>query len=188
MSPASPLRPLVRSRLGFAAIAALLCCLIGPSPMAAAATPTPPVPSGLPAAIEGLAAYVPANSCGSAARAGTVKLGKLLTSTYPGTSFGGSRGCGELPDSEHHDGRALDWMNSIRNAQQANQAKAVITWLQATDVQNQQFANARRLGVMYIIWNNKIWGAYSADRGWRPYSSCADHPERSWDTTCHRNH
>ena len=41
---------------------------------------------------------------------------------------------------------------------------------------------------MYIIWNNKIWGAYSADRGWREYSSCADHPGKSYDTSCHRDH
>ena len=146
------------------------------------------MPSGLPAGIERLAAYVPANSCGSATRAGTAKLGKLLTSTYPGTSFGGIRGCGTVPDSEHYDGRAVDWMNSIRSDKQAAQAKAVIAWLFATDDQGHEYANARRLGVMYVIWNNKIWGAYSADRGWRAYSSCADHPERGWDTTCHRDH
>jgi hypothetical protein len=172
----------------FAAVVALLCCLIGPSPMATAATRTPSVPAGLPAGIERLAAYVPANSCGSATRPGTDKLGRLLTSTYPGTSYGGLRGCGTLPTSEHFDGRAVDWMNSIRNTTQAAQGKAVISWLLATDNQDQQYANARRLGVMYVIWNNKIWGAYSADRGWRPYSSCADHPERGWDTTCHRDH
>ena len=43
--------------------------------------------------------------CGSATRAGTVKLGNLLTSTYSGTSFGGIRACGTVPDSEHYDGR-----------------------------------------------------------------------------------
>ena len=167
MSLAPPFRTLLRPGLALAAIVALLCCLIGPSPLAMAATSTPPVPSGLPAGIERLAAYVPANSCGSATRAGTVKLGNLLTSTYPGTSFGGIRACGTVPDSEHYDGRAVDWMNSIRSAKQAAQAKAVIGWLFATDNQGHDYANARRLGVMYVIWNNKIWGAYSADRGWR---------------------
>ena len=188
MSPAPPFRTLLRPALALAAIVALLCCLVGPSPLATAATKTPPVPSGLPAGIERLAAYVPANSCGNKTQPGTVKLGKLLTSTYPGTSYGGIRGCGTVPDSEHYDGRAVDWMNSIRNDKQAAQAKAVIAWMLGTDDQDQQYANARRLGVMYIIWNNKIWGAYSADRGWRAYSSCADHPERGWDTTCHRDH
>ena len=95
MSPATPFRTLLRPGLALAAIVALLCCLIGPSQLATAATSTPPVPSGLPAGIEKLAAYVPANSCGSATRVGTAKLGKLLTSTYSGTYFGGIRACGK---------------------------------------------------------------------------------------------
>jgi hypothetical protein len=40
---------------------------------------------------------------------------------------------------------------------------------------------ARRLGIMYIIWNKKIWGTYSASSGWRPYSC-------SGVTGCHQNH
>jgi peptidoglycan hydrolase-like protein with peptidoglycan-binding domain len=79
-------------------------------------------------------------------------------------------------------------MNSIRSAQQAAQATALIGWLLATDTDGNEYANARRLGVMYIIWDNKIWGAYRPADGWRPYSSCASHPEKSWDTTCHRDH
>jgi hypothetical protein len=172
-----------------AALAMVVSCLVPTGIVtAAAATTTPPGPASLPAGIESLASYVPANSCSPTARPGTVKLGKLLTATYPGTTFGGARSCGALPNSEHHDGRAVDWMNSLRNAKQAAQAKAVIGWLLATDEDGNTYANARRLGVMYVIWNNKIWGAYSADQGWRPYSSCAKHPERSWDNTCHRNH
>jgi hypothetical protein len=187
--------------LGRLVVAASACAalLVTPLGLAAAetetatenssvATTTPPVPGGLPSGIEGLAAYVPANSCSPTARAGTVKLGTLLTSTYSGTRFGGARSCGSLPDSEHHDGRAVDWMNSVRDTTQAAQAKAVLGWLFATDSHGQTYANARRLGVMYVIWNNKIWGAYSADQGWRAYSSCASHPEKGWDTTCHRDH
>src|SRR5436305_12695145 len=34
---------------------------------------------------------------------------------------------------------------------------------------------------MYIIWNKKIWGTYSASSGWRPYSC-------SGVTGCHQNH
>ena len=26
---------------------------------------------------------------------------------------------------------------------------------------------------MYLIWNNRIWGAYRASDGWRPYAGCA---------------
>lgn len=156
--------------------------------VATAAVKKPPAATKLPAGIEDLADYVPANSCSPTTRPGAHRLGTLLTTTYPDTRFGGARACGALPDSEHHDGRAVDWMNSIRNPTQAAQAKAVVSWLLATDADGHAYANARRLGVMYIIWNGKIWGAYSADRGWRPYSSCASHQEKAWDTTCHRDH
>ncbi len=167
--------------------AALVLGVLGTAP-ATAATRTPPVPSGLPTQIEGFAAYVPANSCSSNLRAGTAKFGTLLTSTYPGTTYSAYRGCGALPNSEHHDGRAVDWMNNIRDPQQAAQATALLSWLFATDQRGNSYANVRRLGVMYIIWNNKIWSAYSADQGWRDYSTCRSHPETGWDNTCHRNH
>ena len=38
------------------------------------------------------------------------------------------------------------------------------------------------------FWNNRLWGSYAASSGWRPYSTCAAHPEKSSDTTCHRDH
>jgi peptidoglycan hydrolase-like protein with peptidoglycan-binding domain len=64
----------------------------------------------------------------------------------------------------------------------------VIRWLLASDAAGHPYANARRLGIMYIIWNNQIWGSYRAGDGWRPYSTCAAHPEARSDTTCHRDH
>jgi len=183
--------PRLRTRAAATLLAALaLTATLGSATPARAATPTPAVPSTLPAQIEPLAGYVPANSCDPTAKPGTEALGKLLVATYPGTSYGISRTCGTdaLPTSEHYDGRAVDWMNSVRKPEQAAQAKAVIDWLMAPDAAGNAYANARRLGVMYVIWDDKIWGAYSTQRGWRAYSSCADHPERAWDSTCHRDH
>lgn len=153
-------------------------------------TATPATPTKLSRAIEPLGGYVPDNSCAQVAQPGTLRLARLLTSTYSGTGYLTTRPCGSdgLASTEHYDGRAVDWMNSLRNPKQKAQATAVLNWLFATDRWGNRYANARRLGVMYIIWNNRIWGAYSAAQGWRPYSSCAAHPEISWDTTCHRNH
>jgi peptidoglycan hydrolase-like protein with peptidoglycan-binding domain len=162
----------------------------GTSTEAAVTTPTPAEPSGLPSGIEALAAYVPADSCDPVVRPGTEDLGDLLVATYPHTSYGITRTCGSdpLPTSEHYDGRAVDWMVSVRDPQQKAEAQAVISWLFAKDAAGNTYANARRLGVMYVIWNNRIWGAYRAADGWRPYSTCASHPEAAYDTTCHRNH
>lgn len=179
------------ARLAATVLTALTLAVgLGATTPASAATRRPPVPASLPAAAEALAGYVPASSCDPTAKPGAVALGKLLTTTYPGTRYGIERTCGAdaLSTTEHYEGRAVDWMTSVRDADQAARAKAVISWLTATDAAGNTYANARRLGVMYIIWDGKIWGAYSADRGWRPYSTCADHPERSWDSTCHRDH
>ena len=186
--PSPLLRP---ARLAATVLTALTLAVgIGAATPASAATPRPPVPASLPAAAEAPAGYVPAVSCDPTAKPGAVALGKLLTRTYPGTRYGIDRTCGAdtLSTTEHYEGRAVDWMTSVRVPEQAARARALISWLTATDKAGNTFANARRLGVMYIIWDGKIWGAYSAERGWRPYSSCADHPEKGWDSTCHRDH
>ena len=157
---------------------------------AAPATVVPAAPHGLPTAIEPLAAYVAASSCDTRDKPGTVALGQLLKATYPGTTYGICRSCGSdaLPTSEHYDGRAVDWFTNVRTAAGKARGNALVNWLTAKDAKGNVAANARRLGVMYIIWNNRIWGAYDPAAGWKPYSSCATHPAATSDTTCHRNH
>jgi peptidoglycan hydrolase-like protein with peptidoglycan-binding domain len=159
----------------------------------AALTPiaVPGVPGGLPTGIEDLAAYAGQTSCDPATKPGVGKLSKLLVSTYPGTSAWSPRGCGlDGPGarSEHYEGRALDWSVSVRNATSARRASALLGWLLATDAAGHRYANARRLGIMYMIWNNRMWRAYNPTAGWLPYRDCAARSERGYDTTCHRDH
>jgi hypothetical protein len=156
--------------------------------VAAGAPVRPPTPPDLPVEIENSAAYVPQVSCDPTTKPGAARLGRLLTTTYPKTSYGTVRSCEPTPSSEHHDGRAVDWMVSVRTPERRAEAEAVLGWLLAPDAQQHEYAIARRLGVMYLIWNNRIWSAYRADEGWRPYSDCTDHPEPSADSRCHRNH
>ena len=182
----------VSTRVGavLLALALALTLQTGSRPETAAATATPPAVTLAPDGIEDLAAYVPANSCTPTTRPGTAALGALLVGTYPGTSYGGARACPSTPDSEHHDGRAVDWMNSVRKAKEKKQAQAVIDWLFAADAQGRPYANARRLGVMYVIWDNHIWGAYRPADGWRAYNGCTAKSKqaKSLDSACHRNH
>ena len=159
-----------------------------PAASAASAAPTVPslkAPSGLPSAIEPLAPYVAQVACQPGYRAGTLALGRLLVATYPNTSFGGPRDCG-AGRSEHYDSRALDWMNSIRSSVQGAQAHSVVDFLLATDSRGNKFANARRIGLMYMIWNNKIWGTWSGK--WEEYNGCLSKPQSTYDTACHRDH
>src|SRR3954447_5399037 len=185
-----------RSRLLAVTIAAVLVGSAAPATAFAAdatspaGTASPATPTGLPAGIEALAKYIPANSCDPTPKPGAQRFGDLLKATYSTTTYGISRTCGTdpLPTSEHYDGRAVDWMTSVRDASGRARADAVIAWLFASDGAGNTYANARRLGIMYMIWNNRIWGSYRAADGWRPYSTCASHPEGAWDTTCHRDH
>ena len=176
------------SRARWVVVLAVAAVLAGTVPAQAATRPG--TPTSLPPEIEALAPYVAASSCDPTPKPGVVEFGDLLKTTYPTTSYGISRTCGTdpLPTSEHYDGRAIDWFTSARTTAGRARAKAVISWLFAKDAAGNRYANARRLGIMYIIWNNRIWGSYRAAEGWRAYSTCASHPERSWDTTCHRDH
>lgn len=153
----------------------------------ASAATAPRTPAGLPLAIEPPAQEVAQTSCDPHIKPGTAKLASLLMHTYPGTSYGSTYACGtDGPVSEHYDGRAIDWMVSIRSATQYADARALLTWLFATDSHGNKFAMARRLGVQYVIYNNKIWQSW--DGTWDAYNSCASQKSRTYDTSCHRDH
>ena len=161
----------------------------GTAESTAPAAVVPPGPAGMPTGIERPAAYVPSNDCDPVAKPGTVRLGDLLKATY-GSYYNTVSTCtpGPASTSEHFDGRAIDYFLNVRDATQSAQASAFLSWLTAPDAAGNAFANARRLGVMYVIWNNQIWATYRASEGWRPYLNCASTPATSSDTNCHRNH
>ena len=172
-------------------IAALLCAVpavaaVSLAPAAQAAVPTLRQPA-FAKSIEPMAAYVGQTSCEPGYRVGTWALGRLLSTTYRDTTFQGAYACGtDGSQSEHYDGRAVDWMASIRNANQHAEATAVIKFLLATDKYGNKFANARRMGVMYVIYDNKMWGSW--DGQWEDYNNCAKTPSTALDSACHRNH
>src|SRR4051794_940382 len=109
-----------------------------------ASAATLPTPTGLPAGIEPLADYVPQTSCDPSAKPGSVALGNLLVRTYRGTSFGSAYACAtDGTVSEHYEGRAVDWMASVRNKTQLGQARAFLSWLFAKDRAGHANAKAR---------------------------------------------
>lgn len=168
------------------AVLGIFCVLLVPRSSADAAVPAGA--PGLPAAIEQPTPYVPAISCDPTPKSGAVKLGALLKASYKGSTYGVARTCGTAPNSEHLEGRAIDWMINSRVKAQNTHANAMIKWFLAKDKAGNAFATARRLGVMYLIWDDKIWSAHRADEGWRPYSNCAKDQAKGSDSRCHRNH
>ncbi len=186
--------------LGLAAVLATVGLAAGASPAtgAAVATPTATSPRGVtpvtPAfteAIDSQADYQGQALCEPAPKPGTRALGALIQATYPAyPTIGYERSCASGGQSEHKDGRALDWMVSVRTPAQKAAADAFLTWLLAPDANGVQAAMARRIGVMYIGWDNRIWRGYGAT-GWKGLFDCETNPARAtatYDNYCHRNH
>jgi hypothetical protein len=150
-----------------------------------------PVPKVFGAGIDALAGYEGQTLCTPTPKVGAVKLAALLVSTYGKASVGISRACSNGGTSEHKEGRALDWMVSYKVASQRPKAQQFLAWLLAPDAAGNTAAMARRLGVMYIGWNNHFWASYDSAAGWTDLKGCSTDPAKkaaSYDTYCHRNH
>ena len=162
----------------------------------------PPVPgTGLPpAAVPAIAAPLPEGydvsptyegqaQCDPAAKPGTQKLADLIKATYGSNqTVWIPRACDIGGQSEHKEGRALDWMTSVRKPQERANAETFLAWLLGPDQFGNPYGNAMRLGVMYIGWNDRIWRGYDIKRGWTELKGCFATPSEGSDTTCHRNH
>ncbi len=148
-----------------------------------------PVPAvRQPARVDLAAEYQQQRVCNPVDRPGTGKLRAWLIKTYGSDPIGTSRGCnGSI--SEHHDGRALDWMVTMRRAETKAKADNFVKYVTADGPDGDVAAIARRLGIMYIIWNSRMWRAYDPGRGWAEFSNCvSSNTSASSDTYCHRDH
>jgi hypothetical protein len=173
------------------ALCTALATAVGCAPTTVTPSSKVPATRTFTAAIEANVPYQPAAKCKIGAKLaidqpGPVDFRNLLLATY-GSSVGGltvftgiSRPC-DGTISEHSEGRALDWGMDYRNAAMRADGQAVINWLFATDKYGNKDAIARRLGIMYIIWNHQIYGSWT-DYAPAPYS-CGTDP-----TACHVDH
>jgi len=164
--------------LGVACAVALGGLSVVAAQPAHAAYPVPPTPAGMTAKVEDLQPYIGQSVCDPVAKPGVSAFKNLLLRTYTDTgSYGIVRDCGAGGQSEHKEGRAFDWKASAYNSRQAGEVSALLTWLLKTDQYGNKQAMARRFGIMYMIWNKKIWKAYNADAGWQPYSGSSPHTD-----------
>jgi hypothetical protein len=150
-----------------------------PRPKPAPAPPRTPIVGLLTGPdIEGYARYEGQTTCDPTPKPGTVALRNLLLARYANTtSLGISRGCDIGGVSEHKEGRAFDWGANIGNAKQVDAVNDFLNTLFATDSYGHRHALARRMGIMYVIWNNQIWSAYRADAGWQAYTGANPHTD-----------
>ncbi|MEU4744598.1 VCBS repeat-containing protein [Actinosynnema sp. NPDC023658] len=141
-----------------------------------AALAAPPTPSFGPT-IDNYASYVGQTTCDPTAKPGVVGFRDLLRTEYGRSDLGIVRACDSGGTSEHKEGRALDYPFNVGDSSQVAQANDVIDWLLATDQYGNAHALARRFGLMYIIWNKRIWRAYEASSGWQSYSGDNPHTD-----------
>jgi putative cell wall-binding protein len=153
---------------------------------ASAATVVPTPDRTLPTSLDVATTYRQQYSCDPAAKKGVEAYLRMLLKTYPmGHSGGIVRGCGIGSTSEHKEGRALDFMLSVKVPEQKAAGDALTSWLTGKDSHGVTGGNARRLGIMYVIWNKRIWSVYNSS-GWRTYTGPVPHTDHvhtsfSWD-------
>ena len=180
-----------RLRLGATASVVAVASILGGNP-AAAHTPTP-APRTFSAPVDPYASYSAESGCSSTVKPGILAVrDAILLPTYGGSRSDvlTLRSC-TSKNSGHEEGRALDWMMDARIASEAEHAKAFLSWLLRTDSSGKAHANARRLGVMYIQHNNRMWRAYSSDKSWQPQyvnGVACSNLGSSYATKCHRDH
>jgi hypothetical protein len=111
-------------------------------------------------AMESLGSYEPQSTCMPKPKPGMKKLAHWLLHQYPVSHFITiSVPCGPGV-SEHKEGRAFDWGVDVRHKKQRQAAYNFLHRIFATDAQGNADALARRMGIMYVIWNDKIYSSY----------------------------
>ncbi|GAB3434284.1 hypothetical protein GCM10027517_02180 [Phycicoccus ginsengisoli] len=174
--------------IGVVTLPAIALPLAAASASAAGARIPAPPSKSLPSGLDLAEPYVGQSTCDPVAKPYVIAFGELLKSHYAPvtrTTYGIGRNCNSGV-TEHSEGRALDWMVSVNDPVQKAVADSVTQWLSAPDAQGRPGAMARRFGIMYIIWNHKMWRAYAPERGWAPYTGSVPHTDHihfsfSWD-------
>ena len=138
--------------------------------------------------IEDYADYQPQSKCSPRVKAGTKVLVRWLERRYDGHVGTMSRRCRSGGTSEHKEGRALDWSLDATKRQDRRTARAFMDFLFAEDKHGNTDAKARRMGVMYLIWNDRMWSAWDEFRPHDYLSSGCKKKSRCSKTLRHRDH
>ncbi len=119
---------------------------------------------------EAYGTFQPQVSCDPVAKTGVLAFRALVLRRFGGGDLGIVRGCDVGATSEHKEGRA--WDHALEWSKPADRARArrVIEWL-TEPVAGDPARRANRLGVMYLIWNKRIWSSGS----WREYTGESPH-------------
>lgn len=137
---------------------------------------------------EDYSSYQPQTECRKTARPGTKVLAAWIDRRFKGGApLASVRSCSP-GTSEHKDGRAIDWSMNAKKANHRREVKRFLDRLFKADADGNAHALARRMGVMYIIWNDHMYAAYDEFEKRDYLSSSCKRLKRCSATLRHRDH
>lgn len=141
--------------------------------------PAPPT-KDLPGTLDAAPPWQYSYSCDPNNKPGMVAFANLVSAHYSRPTWYGSRSCKHGDNSQHYEGRAMDWPMNAYNTQDKAIGDAVAQWITANNGEI-----ARRFGVQSVIWNRKSWYLYKPG-SWQPYNGASPHTDHlhisfSWD-------
>jgi hypothetical protein len=111
--------------------------------------------------VDDYAGYEPQTVCRERALPGTQAFAGWINNRFAGgTARATLRACGSGGRSEHKDGRAVDWTMSATRKKDRLVVRKFLDRLRATDAEGNPHSLARRMGVMYVIWNDRMYASY----------------------------
>ena len=137
--------------------------------------------------LEDYAGYQPQSTCRQTPKAGILLLADWLTAR--GGGYGPiSRPCSDSGTSEHKESRAFDWLLDARSDADKALAAALLEEIFAPDDTGAPHALARRMGIMYVIWNDHMYASYDGFVAKRYLSSSCRSKRTCSPTLRHRDH
>jgi len=137
--------------------------------------------------VEPYAGYQPQTTCRQTPKPGVLMLADWLVARGGGYGMI-TRACSSSSTSEHQESRAFDWILDARDDADQALVVALLDEILAPDDTGAPHALARRMGIMYVIWNDTMYAAYD---GFEPkrYLSSSCRTKRSCSPTLrHRDH
>lgn len=166
---------------------ALLLAAVPPASASASerGTVTSSAPYLMP--VEDYAGYQPQTTCKTTPKKGVLLLAAALTAR--GGGYGPiSRSCSGSSTSEHKEARAFDWLLDATSPTDKALATTLLDELFAPDDTGAPHALARRMGIMYVIWNDTMYAAYDGFAK-KTYLSSGCRSRRACSPTLrHRDH
>lgn len=137
--------------------------------------------------IEPYAGYQPQTKCLQTPKPGVLMLADWLVAR--GGGYGPiSRACSRSSTSEHQESRAFDWLLDATDPADLALAEAMLDEVLAPDDLGEPHALARRMGIMYVIWDDRMYASYDGFVAKRYLSSGCRNRRTCSPTLRHRDH